>query len=114
MKKFYRQFGEEDQKKIFIWDNVAFHNSNSPEELIQEKGDIILNLPPYSRFLNPIENMFSKLKNLIRSGEPKTKNLIYALLDESIKLITEDDCQNFFNHSESYFGRCLRGDSISS
>ncbi|MFP4098940.1 MAG: transposase [Alphaproteobacteria bacterium] len=45
-----------------IMDNAAFHKSNKTKVLIEEKGAVLLFLPPYSPELNPIENDFGALK----------------------------------------------------
>jgi len=52
---------------VFIMDNVRFHRSDSICNFILNKGHQVLYLPPYSPFLNPIENMFAKWKQIIRS-----------------------------------------------
>jgi transposase len=48
------------QNAVFIMDNVAFHKTDVINNIVVESGYEILFLPPYSPFLNPIENMFSK------------------------------------------------------
>lgn len=45
---------------VIVLDNVAFHRNMSVRERIEEAGHRILFLPPYSLFLNPIENMFAQ------------------------------------------------------
>ncbi|MCP5019015.1 MAG: hypothetical protein GY938_27610 [Ketobacter sp.] len=46
-------------------DNVRFHKMNDIKTMIFENGHIVEFLPPYSPFLNPIENVFSKWKNIV-------------------------------------------------
>ena len=47
----------------FIMENVRFHKIKIVQDLILDYGHIILYLNPYSPFLNPIENVFSKILN---------------------------------------------------
>jgi transposase len=47
-------------------DNVAFHKNAGVRSNIERRGNRLLLLPPYSPFLNPIENLFSKWKEIIR------------------------------------------------
>ena len=52
-----------DNLKKDAMDNVRFHKMKIVEELVLDYGHNILYLPPYSPFLKPIENVFSKWKN---------------------------------------------------
>ncbi|KII68524.1 hypothetical protein RF11_10921 [Thelohanellus kitauei] len=55
-------------------DNVPFHTDASIKCLITAWGHEVLYLPPYHSFLNPIENMFSQLKSIVRSFRPNSEN----------------------------------------
>ena len=53
---------------IVIMDNLSAHKSEPTLELIRRVGAEVLFLPPYSPDLNPIEKMWSKIKNSLRSS----------------------------------------------
>jgi transposase len=55
-------------------DNVKFHHTVSIKEKILSKGHIVIYLPPYSPFLNPIENLFSQWKQLVRNSSPNNED----------------------------------------
>ena len=54
---------------VFILDNARIHHYSRVAELKNELGIELLYLPPYSPFLNPIENCFSKWKNTVLRGQ---------------------------------------------
>ncbi|KAG0421621.1 hypothetical protein DMUE_6280, partial [Dictyocoela muelleri] len=51
-----------------IMDNVPFHKNIEIQNLIENAGHNILYLPPYSPFLNPIENLFSQWKYKVKTS----------------------------------------------
>ena len=51
---------------IIFMDNVAFHKTNLVKTFAQNNNIRLEYIPPYSPFLNPIENMFSKWKEIVR------------------------------------------------
>ena len=59
-------------KNIVIMDNVKFHLQARIKETIESTGAKMIFLPPYSPDLNPIENMWSKVKNTLRKLAPRT------------------------------------------
>ena len=62
---------------FFVIDNVPFHKSTSIRQVIENRGNRLLLLPPYSPFLNPIENMFSKWKPHIRQARPENEAVLF-------------------------------------
>jgi hypothetical protein len=49
-----------------VMDNVRFHKTAEIQTFIESKGHLPVYLPPYSPMLNPIESLFSKVKNTVR------------------------------------------------
>jgi len=74
-----------------IMDNVRFHKTKSVRLLIENKGYGVMFLPPYSPFLNPIKNMFSKWKDLVRRKIENEDDLMIAI-NETSMVITSEDC----------------------
>ena len=57
---------------VVIWDNVKPHKSEEAIEAVEAAGARVVPLPPYSPDLTPIEEMFSKVKNVVRSIAART------------------------------------------
>ena len=76
---------------IVIRDNLSAHKSEPTIELICQAGAEVLFLPPYSPDLNPIEKMWSKIKNSLRSSSARNyPNLIDAIALAFNKVNTQD------------------------
>jgi transposase len=58
----------------------------------------VLYLPPYSPGMNPIENAFSKLKQLMRSAQHRTREALWSDMQRLLDQITPDDARGFFRH----------------
>ena len=83
---------------VVIADNLAAHKSPAAAKAIKERGAWILFLPPYSPDLNPIENVFSKIKQLIRGLRPRSWRQIIQSTKHALLSITPDDLANTFLH----------------
>lgn len=97
---------------IFIMDNVRFHKSETIISLINQNNYGLLYLAPYSPFLNPIENMFSKWKNIVKRANPVNENDLMNAIHGGANLIREDDCNGYFRHMASYIPRCISSEVI--
>lgn len=99
-------------KSGIIMDNVPFHKHHGIKEMIENEGHIVVYLPPYSPFLNPIENMFAKWKQSIRRERPENETRLFELI-ENIKLtISEDDCSGFYRNMLGFLPKCLKRETI--
>jgi transposase len=58
--------------QIVLMDNLSVHTSKWVRELIEEQGCELWLLPSYSPEFNPIEEAFSKVKNLLRKAKART------------------------------------------
>jgi transposase len=56
-------------------------------------------LPSYSPDLNPIEETFAKIKNLLRKASARTKEALVEALGVALSAITAEDAQGFFEHT---------------
>jgi len=83
--------------KVVIMDNLSSHKVSGIRELIENAGCRLIYLPPYSPDFSPIENIFSKVKQLLRSiGARDVPGLMQAI-HEALSQITAADCENCFN-----------------
>ena len=81
---------------IVILDNLQSHKAAGVREAIEARGASLLYLPPYSPDLNPIENLWSKLKQYLRSAGARTFDALCTAIGEGMKQVTASDCQGFF------------------
>lgn len=95
-------FSRDINQAVFIMDNVRFHKVSAIRNLIENKGYNILYLPPYSPFLNPIENAFSKWKQNIRQNKPINEEHLLELISNVYNIINNDDCAGFFRNMMVY------------
>uniref|UniRef100_A0A182W8X6 DDE_3 domain-containing protein n=1 Tax=Anopheles minimus TaxID=112268 RepID=A0A182W8X6_9DIPT len=89
-------------------DNVRFHKCTEIREAIGEEQDRAIYLPPYSPFLNPIENLFSKWKNVVKRTNPQNEADLMEAIANGATTLTADDCEGYIRNMWSYASRCLR------
>lgn len=83
---------------LVIMDNLSPHKSDPTLELIRERGAEVAFLPAYSPDLNPIELMWSKVKNTLRSAEARTESALTQAIASALALVTRQDAINWFAH----------------
>ena len=81
---------------IVIMDNLSAHKSELTLELIEQAGAQVLFLPPYSPDLNPIEKMWSKVKQYLRSAEARTELNLWQTIGSALANVTAQDAMNWF------------------
>ena len=88
---------------VVVLDNCSIHHVAEVVKSINDVGAHVLFLPPYSPDLNPIEELFSKVKTTLKSAEDivHTSDLETLLL-YSFTSVTEEDCMGWINHSQIY------------
>ena len=86
------------QKDLVVMDNLSSHKSQAAVDIIESTGADVIYLPPYSPDLNPIEQVFSKLKQLIRARKPRAFTEIIDATAEAIPRITPSDIEACFTH----------------
>ena len=81
---------------IVVMDNLAPHKSEETLALIKEAGAEVLFLPAYSPDLNPIEKMWSKIKQWLRSAEARTHPALLQAIAAALKQVTPKDAMGWF------------------
>ncbi len=76
---------------IVIMDNLAAHKDDKTAALIVAAGAEVRFLPPYSPDLNPIEKMWSKVKNCLRSAEARTLPQLQKAIAVALAKVTDKD-----------------------
>jgi transposase len=83
---------------VVVLDNLSSHKSARARELIESRGAGLIFLPPYSPDLNPIEMVFAKLKQLMRSLACRTREALWNAMQSLIDQVTPSDAANCFRH----------------
>lgn len=81
---------------ILVMDNLRAHKAPACLALIESAGTTPLFLPPYSPDLNPIEKMWSKVKQLLRGAEARTQLELIAAMKAAFEKVTPRDAMNWF------------------
>ena len=81
---------------IVILDNLPAHKVSGARQAVEAKGAALINLPPYSPDLNPIENAFAKLKALLRKAAARTVDELWHIIGKAIETFTPSECLNYF------------------
>lgn len=81
---------------IVIMDNLSPHKNEETLGLIEAVGAQVRFLPPYSPDLNPIELMWSKVKNTLRSLEARTHDALIEAIATALAQVTSNDALGWF------------------
>jgi transposase len=81
---------------IVILDNLSPHKQDLTLQLIEQAGASVSFLPAYSPDLNPIEKMWSKVKQFLRSAEARTREALQAAIAAALACVTHQDAINWF------------------
>jgi transposase len=84
---------------IVVMDNLACHKSAGVARLIGAAGACVRYLPPYSPDLNPIEQLFSKLKASLRAAAARTIGAVVGAMGEALRAVRPGDIRGWFAHS---------------
>lgn len=84
---------------IVVADNLGSHKVAGVREAIEARGASLLFLPPYSPDLNPIEQVFAKLKASIRRAEPRTRERLWQTIGTTLDHFAPDECRNYLANS---------------
>lgn len=85
--------------QIVVMDNLGAHRPKRIKELIEGAGCELLYLPAYSPDYNPIEEAFSKIKNLLRKAAARGKEALIDALGAALSLVSPADACGFFEHA---------------
>lgn len=84
---------------IVIIDNLGSHKGNAVRSAIRKAGARLFFLPPYSPDLNPIEQVFAKLKTGLRKANARTEERIIQAIAQILNTYTPDECANYLRHA---------------
>lgn len=84
---------------IVIMDNLGSHKSQAVRRAIRAAGAKLLFLPPYSPDLNPIEQVFAKLKTLLRKANARSVEAVWRRIGSLLDAFAPDECANYITNS---------------
>jgi transposase len=84
---------------IVVMDNLGSHKGKAVRRLIRSIGAKLIFLPKYSPDLNPIEQVFAKLKHLLRKAAARTVEAISTAIGQLLRSYTPTECANYFKNS---------------
>lgn len=84
---------------IVVLDNLSAHKVAGIAEAIQAAGAQVRYLPPYSPDYNPIEQVFSKLKTLLRRAARRVIEELWVTIGDLLYLFAADECERFIRHA---------------
>jgi transposase len=84
---------------IVIMDNLGSHKGKAVRQLIRSAGARLFHLPKYSPDLNPIEQVFAKLKHFLRQAAARTIETVCRAIGEALQLFTPAECASYLANS---------------
>jgi transposase len=84
---------------IVIMDNLGSHRGKAVRKAIREAGARLLFLPKYSPDLNPIEQVFAKLKHLLRKARARSYDGLLQATAELLDTFLPNECAAYLRNS---------------
>ena len=84
---------------VVAMDNLSIHKVAGVKEAIRAVGASVLYRPSYSPDLNPIEQLFAKLKALLRKAAARTQDALWETIGTSLEAFTPAECKNYIINS---------------
>jgi transposase len=83
---------------VVFLDNLSVHKNAEAIRAILAAKAMVEFLPPYSPDLNPIEQLWSKLKALVRGAKARTLEALEQAISAAFAAVTSDDAEGWFEH----------------
>lgn len=84
---------------VVIMDNLGSHKGIAVRKAIRDAGAKLLFLPPYSPDLNPIEQVFAKLKLLLRKAAERSVDTTWQRIGNLLDAFPPHECANYLRNS---------------
>ena len=84
---------------IVVVDNLGSHKGKAVRAAIKEAGAHLLFLPKYSPDLNPIEQVFAKLKTLVRKAAPRSLDAVSDSIAKGLRAVSPNECSNYLRNA---------------
>ena len=83
---------------IVVMDNLSSHKLARVNSAIEAAGAELRYLPPYSPDFNPIEQVFAKLKTLLRTTQARTLETLWSAIGSLLDRFAPDECARYIRH----------------
>lgn len=84
---------------IVVMDNLGSHKGQAVRSAIRAAGAHLLFLPAYSPDLNPIEQVFAKLKHMLRNAAERTTEATWKRIGQLLDHFSPIECQNYLKNT---------------
>jgi transposase len=84
---------------VVVLDGLGAHRTQKVRELIQARGADLVFVPSYSPDLNPIEEAFSKIKQLVRKEGARVREVLEEAIGRALAAVTTEDTAGWFAHA---------------
>ena len=84
---------------IVVIDNLGSHKGKAVRSAVHAVGARLVFLPPYSPDLNPIEQVFAKLKAALRKAQARTIDAVVQEIARALPSVSSTECANYFRHA---------------
>ena len=84
---------------IVVLDNLGSHKGQAVRRAIRKTGAKLIFLPPYSPDLNPIEQLFSKIKQARRAAMARSEEAVHNALAQTIETVQPNECANYIRNA---------------
>jgi transposase len=84
--------------QVVVMDNLGAHRPKRIRDLIEARGAELVSVPSYSPDLNPIEQAFSKIKNILRKLGARTHETLLEAMEVALSKVTPADAAGWFGH----------------
>ena len=82
---------------IVVMDNMRTHHSKAVKKVIDKLKINVIYLPPYSPDFNPIENMWSKIKAILRKLKVRVLSELSSAIELAFSLVSHSDGLGWFS-----------------
>lgn len=88
-----------EPRDIVVIDNLGSHKGKAIRQAIRSVGAKLFFLPKYSPDLNPIEQVFAKLKHALRKAQARTADAVSVTIGQLLNDFTSQECANYFKNA---------------
>ncbi len=88
-----------EEGQVVVLDGLGAHRTDRVRELIEATGADLVFLPSYSPDLNPIEEAFGKIKQLVRKAGARTREALVEAIAQALAAVTPQDAAGWFAHA---------------
>ena len=85
--------------QVMVLDRLGAHRTDRVKQLIEGRGADLVFLPSYSPEMNPIEEAFSKIKQLVRKAGARVREELVETIGRALAAVTIEDAAGWFAHA---------------